>query len=74
MSQLSIQGVPTAQHQILLTTTTASPLERERLTLLQVYNCDETGLCYRLLPTHLDLNHAVPGMKKKRPDNANGLC
>ena len=25
-------------------------LERKRLTLTQLYNCDETGLCYRMLP------------------------
>lgn len=25
-------------------------LEREHLTLDQLYNCDETGLCYRMLP------------------------
>ena len=26
-------------------------LEREALTLEQLYNCDETGLCYRMLPS-----------------------
>lgn len=26
-------------------------MEREHLTLDQLYNCDETGLCYRMLPT-----------------------
>ena len=26
-------------------------LEREVLTLEQLYNCDETGLCYRMLPS-----------------------
>ncbi len=26
-------------------------MEREHLTLAQLYNCDKTGLCYRMLPT-----------------------
>ena len=26
-------------------------LEREVLTLEQLYNCDETGLCYKMLPS-----------------------
>ena len=50
--QLSLQG-----EKVSLDTSAVEPfkeelqqlLERERLTLTQLYNCDETGLCYRML-------------------------
>ena len=53
MRQLSVQG-----EKLSADSTTPDPfkqtltgyIEAERLTLDQVYNCDETGLYFRLLP------------------------
>lgn len=44
-------------------------MEKENLTLEQLYNCDETGLCYRMLPTKTiasRLEKCAPGMKKQK--------
>ena len=43
-------------------------LERETLTLTQLYNCDETGLCYRMLPNKTLTSRSerqVSAMKKQ---------
>ena len=52
--------------------------EREALTLKQIYNCDETGLYYRMLPPKTltsKLEKNAPGMKKQkeRVITTNGL-
>ena len=44
-------------------------LERESLTLEQLYNCDETGLCYRMLPSKTLASRSeneASGMKKQK--------
>lgn len=44
-------------------------IESNGLTLEQVYNCDETGLCYRMLPEKTLASRSeqgAPGMKKQK--------
>ena len=44
-------------------------IEDEGLTLKQLYNCDETGLCYRMLPEKtlaVSGEKEAPGMKKQK--------
>lgn len=44
-------------------------LERESLTLEHLYNCDETGLCYRMLPSKTLASRSekgASGMKKQK--------
>ena len=44
-------------------------MEHESITLEQLYNCDETGLCYRMLPTKTLAarnEKTAPGMKKAK--------
>ena len=44
-------------------------MEKKHLTLEQLYNCDETGLCYRALPTKTiagRCERSAPGMKKQK--------
>ena len=44
-------------------------LERETLTLEHLYNCDETGLCYRMLPSKTLASRSekeASGMKKQK--------
>ena len=44
-------------------------LERESLTLEQLYNCDETGLCYRMLPNKTLASQSekeASGIKKQK--------
>ena len=44
-------------------------LEREVLTLEQLYNCDETGLCYRMLPSRTLASRSekeASGMKNQK--------
>ena len=51
--QLSLQGEKVSANESVIEPFKASLLElleREYLTLDQVYNCDETGLCYRMVP------------------------
>ena len=44
-------------------------IEHENLTLTQLYNCDETGLCYRMLPSKSLASRSkkeASGMKKQK--------
>ena len=44
-------------------------MESEGLTLENLYNCDETGLCYKMLPTKTIASRSekeAPGMKKQK--------
>ncbi len=44
-------------------------MEQEGLTLEQLYNCDETGLCYRMLPAKTLASRGekkAEGMKKQK--------
>lgn len=53
-------------------------MEKESLTLENLYNCDETGLCYKMLPDKtltVQSETAAKGMKKpKERVTVNGLC
>ena len=72
MRQLSIQGEKLSSDM-----TAPDPfkkelqtlMENEGLTLENLYNCDETGLCYRMLPTKTIASRSekqAPGMKKQK--------
>ena len=43
-------------------------LEREALTLEHLYNCDETGLCYRMLPSKTLASMSEKEAMKKQKD------
>ena len=70
MRQLSIQGKKLSSDM-----TVPDPfelqtlMENEGLTLENLYHCDETGLCYRMLPTKIIASRSekqAPGMKKQK--------
>ncbi len=53
-------------------------MEKEGLTLEHLYNCNETGLCYKMLPAKTiacRTEKEAPGIKKMKGEgNFNGLC
>ncbi len=72
MRQLSVQGEKLSADSTApdpFKQTLADYIEAERLTLDQVYNCDETGLYFRLLPRITlasALEKSAPGMKASK--------
>ena len=71
--QLSLQGEQLSSNESATATfkkRLQEIMEKESLTLEQVYNCDETGLCYKMLPTKTLAARAEKGAKgmKKQKD------
>ena len=72
VTQLSLQGEKLSSDRTALEPSKKQLqklIERENLTLQNIYNCDETGLCYRMLPnktlTAWSKKEAA-GMKKRK--------